>query len=488
MEKNIIVINLDKNVSQVQYDLRNSIDGYVLDITTNPKYSYMTIKNDEKNIFLQLRRKLIELKEYQDEIFFPEICIIEDVISKSKILFKNIDYINIIGELKEISEFINSNQELLDNKILLTNLRKLDMKQIEEADKYLGKYENIYYLTDGNNESKPLSEIIQTERIINSIAEHIKSYNYSPLEILLHLYDLIRDREYIKEGPNENNRLSRDLSSVLLGDKIVCEGYSNVFKIIAERLNISTINVRLHSKTGMTGHMINAVYLKEEKYNIDGIYYIDITAGRKIKDNEFLSSYLSFLKTKKEYELFTRKKYEDLSFPLLDETFVDLFEDYSTEDKIFYIPEDLKLTLFRISEILKEKGVILELAFGQITQKEAIEKVRNYYNLFNKNIDCKTFLKALYNVRKNEYYENQEKYEFCEEELLKILMNSGFQSNRYISECLLSYIENKEKPNMETCIIDEFNDYSIDIEMNKQINKVKLARVLRKVLESKISK
>ena len=56
----------------------------------------------------------------------------------------------------------------------------------------------------------------------------------------MYVYDLIRERVYTAENPEEEYFVSRDITSVLLGDKIVCVGFSNLFAAIIENLEFNS--------------------------------------------------------------------------------------------------------------------------------------------------------------------------------------------------------------------------------------------------------
>ena len=46
----------------------------------------------------------------------------------------------------------------------------------------------------------------------------------------MYAYDMVRDKIYAEVDENDDKMISRNLSTALLGDKIVCLGYANVFK------------------------------------------------------------------------------------------------------------------------------------------------------------------------------------------------------------------------------------------------------------------
>ena len=112
-------------------------------------------------------------------------------------------------------------------------------ENLEKAKKFFGNFPNILFNLIGNDEYVNLTQFDATINAINSIVNSIKRYDYSPAEQLLYAYDLIRNREYIMEEKSEPCYISRDLTSVLSGDKIVCLGYSNIFNAVINNLGIS---------------------------------------------------------------------------------------------------------------------------------------------------------------------------------------------------------------------------------------------------------
>ena len=122
--------------------------------------------------------------------------------------------------------------------------------------------------------------------MICDIYEDIKRTNLSPFEQSIYAYDIVKNRKYKK--CDYNLRTSRDLDKILIGDTIVCVGYSNFLNAILKCLNIKAIpliDIRRR-------HQCNLVYIKDSKYGIDGIYMFDPTGDRKRNDNnDYISNY-----------------------------------------------------------------------------------------------------------------------------------------------------------------------------------------------------
>ena len=106
---------------------------------------------------------------------------------------------------------------------------------------------------------------------IDDIVAKINKYNLSPIEQIMYAYDLVRDRVYQLEDDGEDYSVSRDISSVLFGDKIVCVGFAEIFSKVLDALNIRNVLFTIVGRK--SGHMRNAVYVNDSKYDIHGVFF-----------------------------------------------------------------------------------------------------------------------------------------------------------------------------------------------------------------------
>ena len=258
---------------------------------------------------------------------------ISDFVNNNDYFLKNINTIEFLGNCYDkISNFITNNNELLNYKILISEKIIPNSENLEKAKKFFGNFPNILFNLIGNDEYVNLTQFDATVNAINSIVNSIKRYDYSPAEQLLYAYDLIRNREYIMEEKSEPCYISRDLTSVLSGDKIVCLGYSNIFNAVINNLGISgTICfLKNNSKNGQ-GHARNLVYVKDEKYGIEGFYFFDLTLDRKINSdsNLFFNVFRGFAKTKSQIDAIDNYKFNDKLTELLkNDVLFDLSENF----------------------------------------------------------------------------------------------------------------------------------------------------------------
>lgn len=267
---------------------------------------------------------------------------------------------------------------------------------------------NIYFYIEGNTHPISLTDFEKTYNIINNIVSKIQKLNLSPLEQIMYVYDLVRDRVYKEELITEPPYISRDLTSVLLGDRIVCVGFTNFFNQILENLGITSKKDHLKSiDSNEPNHVRNIVYVYDKKYNIEGNYLFDLTLDCKdnIDDNTYLNSYRYFAKTKKEMDR--------------------------------YYPKYQSITITKIS---------------------------------NTPIDYKTLLEVLYNVRKIEHYEDKEKYPLNIETITIIAYNSHWLLKENDKEYFLNVTFNKlpyKTQNFQTEISKYYDETALEERINK---------------------
>lgn len=186
-----------------------------------------------------------------------------------------------------ISKRFNAKVIISAQKISLISYKKLiEDFGVENINEF-----NVYIDYQKNNSPILISIVYKISCIINAVVEEINSYDLSPLEKIMFVYDRVKYRLYEDDLDDINS--SRDLDKVLNGDKIVCAGYSNLFTAVLTSLGINSIPViDLNIK-----HQRSLAYIKDAKYNIDGVYAFDPTWDkRKSKDDiNYIDRYDYFL-------------------------------------------------------------------------------------------------------------------------------------------------------------------------------------------------
>ena len=233
-----------------------------------------------------------------------------------------------------------------------------------------------------DSETLSLSKAIQIEEKIRSLLEPVMMIKdqLSSFELYTKLYEIVKDfKEYKMEEENMHYRESRSVSEILFNDYIVCAGYVNLLQTFCKRFGLTTgymtVSV-MHDEqenSTITYHARLFVYLKDEKYDIDGVYISDPTwdSMGETKYNHLLmtleeidrernskgifdvtfNSY-DFLKVKNKEEL-----EEMLKNPTLEERFRELPLDLCRMDNGSFMKScgyDYGLTSEKTKERLKE--------------------------------------------------------------------------------------------------------------------------------------
>ena len=242
--------------------------AYFLDVTNENIY-------DKVQDFISIYKKDKELSIYlkmQYDDFFEEEKII-----------KNLNHaLNILNKYKIGNRKIKIGFELNSN----YNFQKLDLNKINKIEKYYSskgvEIGVLDYLKFWN-----LKQVKNTIANVKDLSQKIKQHNFSPLETLLNAYIKVTNKVYQYEDKNQDFPDSRSVFGVTNSNKIVCAGYIELLNAILD--NIEEKNIELFRNAVMTyknnekvsGHISSIVYLKDDKYNIDGYYYLDPTNDSK---------------------------------------------------------------------------------------------------------------------------------------------------------------------------------------------------------------
>lgn len=191
------------------------------------------------------------------------------------------DYLTVIKELKP---FMNKIPKIFLTISIRENYVE-EMKQIKELLGSDAEKVEVWYQTHlCSNKLFPnsctLSEYIVMDEILSFYQKSIQTFAYSPLEQLIYAYDIVKSTKY-QEVEDENDKMqSRNLHRVVLGGEIVCVGFSNLLNALLTKLSIPATesSVALYkSPEKEEGHQRSIVYLKDEKYGIDGVFICDPT-------------------------------------------------------------------------------------------------------------------------------------------------------------------------------------------------------------------
>lgn len=357
--------------------------------------------------------------------------------------------------------------------------------------------DNVYVGTDGNDNPVKLSDFIKTKNIIEELLKRVKKFEFSPIEQIMYVYDIVRDRVYTKENADENYAISRDLTNILLGDKIVCVGYAHLFDILLKKLGFKTMLYKIYNPNTKIGHVRNIVYIEDDKYEVKGVYFFDTTWDSKKTDNIHLYSYRFFAKTKTEIEEYQNDEYLDGTLPEVNKYFfLDLITKINTTG--LNISDSKQIDdINKISRLIDNKTLIYKTIFSpyydsmpeqlkkKITKEDIIKNLERYNELFDNPIKADTLLKVLYEVRKNEYYEDPINYPFNLNNFFSIVVNSNWIFENGSSKLFSAIFGIEYGKKCKELIQANMIKYVEDNKLELKIEQIKLAKTLRNIYEKK---
>ena len=408
---------------------------------------------------------------------------------------KNAEEIMFCYEPKKIAEFVKRNPILKTKKIVFEDYFDLDLKLANEISESFGEdTSNIYFQISGNDKLITFKEYKDTVEAINKRINDIEKYNFSSLEKIMYTYDIVRDKVYVEVNENEDKMVSRNLSTALLGDKIVCLGYVNIFKALIERLGIECEIVCLIQLDRKQGHARNRIFVKDDKYGVHGVYYFDPTWDNKKNesDTNFLYSYKHFAMTKKRMDRIDNGHIIDVKFSYFSSDIVHEFEEQIDEVGFEGLPEEMIKSINHMSYLVYDDALIYKAflnnplvpAVLRPSKDKIVERLTELVKYFDTPISADILLKVLYNVRKQQYYANPEKYPFGLDEFFKTVLISDWNFDGTPEENLLLELAGTLKE--KGCIkVDQIVRYADETDIHKNILQVKLVKTLRRVYDQK---
>lgn len=494
--KGIIRINkLDEEYSDhYEIGVAQSQFGYSIGIESDlsEPFKDLVSKNHAPQILSSLKEQYNMFKNDTSEVGIKTVEFINKCYDKIPELLANAEFVYFPYDIKEVAKYLQKNPELNDKKIILSTEFIFDDNFIDEIrDTFSNNVDNLYFIVQGNSNVVCFSECVETLKKLSAIVADVKRFNFSPLEQIMYVYDYVRDREYIEEGEFDDKSISRDLTKALLGERIVCTGFSNIFNAILRKLEIKS---NTYDLKGNPGHTRNIVHVEDSKYGVDGVYFFDTTWDSKCQKTgfKFLDSYKFFCKTKEEIDTFnTLAQITDNKFPYYSSDIVEEFEFMLNNKQ--QIPTEYYVSLQYMSKYIYNEDLfhplllcgaakhVLPTSVSSFDIKKVINLSTSAAKYFNKKLTADTLLEVLFNVRKIEYYMNPEKYKFDLSTILNIFNISNWDFEISPREKLIETIlgDNKQKIN-RLCLYGKKTDYF------KKVEQIEFTNTLRKITNSKI--
>ena len=459
--------------------------------------------DEEKTLEKQLKNKksfkycMDDLEEFLSIIDEPNEVVVREkkyITEHFDNLLDSVEYIKLAFDEYDNEEFIKKNPLVLTKKIVLCEF--LDITDYDRLMELMNQYANImdkiYVSLNGNTDYVSLIDCYKTMNAIKQQAESIKQLGLSPMETIMFVYDIVRNRVFTLENEDESYHKSRDLKDVIFGDKIVCLGYANIFNAILNYIGIDSNLVYLIDKNSIySGHARNVAYVKDDKYDIDGVYYFDPTWNSKKENetNEYLYRYSYFAKTRKYMDDDKNYDFEERFCPLYS---IDMYkkikkiidsEDYE-KLKPFISTMNYMSRLVTGSSIISSLHVLPDSPkYGQFNPEELLTTFEEVFNKYNKEIPAETMLRIFNNVRKLEYYQHPELYPYSAPDLYKTCCRSNWQFTDEHLSTIDRFFKGILKEDFDLEPFDNFKNYGHESGLFKDIEQVRLTKVLRLVAD-----
>ncbi len=251
----------DKNCLDLDDDGIVTSDEIFTIVSISPNTFY---KRNKKDTYEKLKAKI------KSDIEFSYVVDPEMDLSHNKIILeemensKPFDFFNSFEAVSFIDTDINFIKTVVENnlsffqekKYILSNTYGMSLEDEEKVRDDIktistlvpGWNPQILIKISGNTLPVDVNDYFASFSIIQDIVATVKSLNMSPLEQIMFVYDIVKKRVFNKEDKEEDAYFSRDLTSSLLGDKIVCVGFNIIFGTILTALGIDSIPIKLKDR------------------------------------------------------------------------------------------------------------------------------------------------------------------------------------------------------------------------------------------------
>ena len=259
------------NKNQINDEAEEKYNKYLKDSIDNYRNERKKYKNNNLKLLLRIKRDTLKEND----------CL--------KLFKSTLNYY--LKQGLKPSDFVYS----FDNdfcKKTLSNKELYNLSKLDEMAKKVGATVGIFDYRDVFS----YDQVKNADAEIKHISNLIQKRNFSPLEKLLYAYLIVSDLQYKEENKkSEPISLSRSVYGILNSDKIVCGGYNEYLKSIVREIDDLNLKVfsnyvgtQDYNKKGILEtalHANNIVYIKDDKYKIDGFYYLDSTWDYKNKNS-----------------------------------------------------------------------------------------------------------------------------------------------------------------------------------------------------------
>lgn len=261
--------------------INRTFDNDSIEVTDN----YLIFYFKSVDSYKSFRTTLSLDKEFEDE---------PDTFYKLKEILMGLNYEKfkkLFKRVKPMAKYYNLEQDLSNIDIPII----IDLSGLSFTEKIdilttpgINNKHNLFFADEyTTGEYITQREMIDMYQNILEDYETIQNNNYSITEALFYIYNKYKNRIYKEEKSNEKSALSRSLNQIMKSDNIVCVGYANYLNAIASILNIPVFPLEwLDRFNPNSGHRENIAVINDPKYDIKGVFTIDITWDSKKDEND----------------------------------------------------------------------------------------------------------------------------------------------------------------------------------------------------------
>jgi len=361
----------------------------------------------------------------------------EEVIPKLFSSFKNISIPVVFDAMDLNDDYLLENIGFFDNCLKENGVSNISYVIKQCVDDRESHNENVSY---------PIEDVLLVLNYIKDVTSNIKKFNLSPLEQVMFIYDLVKDRYYKEEAFGEAYLESRDMAKILKGDKIVCLGFSYLFKSLLDSMNIPNTISFLEGIESNIGHARVIVGIEDEKYNLNHVLYFDPTWDSKSQKDSYglLDKYNNFARNKFYFMKKDRTKglIESDCLPFKND-FNEVYR-YKIEDRdlFFQVQSFFKLINWKkyfkeccCSEYDFDLNKLMETGmvdfFNPNTSGFDMFIYKECSRMLNRKLYDDVFFRCLYTVRRVENYLYPDKYSCSNDILLGIYADYMLKGHIY---------------------------------------------------------
>ena len=201
--------------------------------------------------------------------------------------------------------------------------------------------------------------------------------------------------------------------------------------------------------------------------------------------------YTYFAKTRKFMDEHGNYDFEDKFFPIysvdMDKEIRKIIEEGDYEKLEPYIK-----SLNYMSRLVNQGNLIeyetfikVSSSYGKFDKEEFLKKFEEVFSKFNKELSAETMINLLNNVRKVEYYQDSELYPYSLDDIYKTFLCSKWEFKDKHLDDKSKLIEILFEKEIELKPFDNFKNYGHDSGVFKEVEQVRLTKVLKKIYSRK---